>query len=57
MNAITIKIIEDEYLVPYVPADASTDDGIYYTDDRDDAIGTAVMLHGDNVKINFRRTH
>lgn len=40
----------DEFEVP-----APTRKEIYYTDDRDDAIGTAQMIHGKEVTCTFRR--
>lgn len=48
-NVTTIRINDfDEYEVP----DGSD---TYYTDDREDAIATARVIHGADVKITFRR--
>ena len=51
---ITFDRSIEEFRVPYTPDDPTTDDGIYYTDDGDDAEGTAKMMHGSNVKIRYR---
>ena len=41
----------DEYEVP-----APTTSELYFTDDRDDAIGTAKIIHGtDELTFSFRR--
>lgn len=43
----------DEFEVPTPTRDAP--DSIYYTDDKDDAIGTAKMILGDDVVCTFKR--
>lgn len=43
------KNVHDEFEVPCPSVEE-----IYYTDDRDDAIGTARMCHGDDVVCTFR---
>ncbi len=52
MIVIQVRLNDyDEYEVP-----APTTDELYFTDDRDDAIGTAKIIHGDdNVHCVFRR--
>lgn len=47
---VILKNDFDEYQVP--------DSGdFYYTDDRDDAVGTACEIYGADVQISFRRIH
>ncbi len=54
MQVILIKKNEyDEYEVPTPTEDAP--DSIYFTDDRDDAVGTAHMILGDNITCIFRK--
>lgn len=43
----------DEYEVPVPTPDAPQ--AIYYTDDKDDAIGTAKMILGDDIVCTFKR--
>lgn len=51
LTKITIRRNEfDEYEVPTPDVDH-----IYYTDDKDDAIGTAIAFHGTDVEITHRR--
>lgn len=50
MSRITIrKNVDGEFEVP-----APTKAELYFTDDKDDAIGTARMIHGDDVECVFR---
>jgi len=51
MNIILIK--KNEYGEFELPA--PTTDEIYFTDDQDDAIGTAKIIYGDNTECIFRR--
>lgn len=48
------KNIDGEYEVPDKFINALENDNIYYTDDREDAIGTAKAMHGADVEITIR---
>lgn len=50
----TIVILKNDYDEYQVP---ERDGEFYFTDDRDDAIGTACAIYGANVKVTFRRVH
>lgn len=52
MNVIVIKKNDhDEFEFPT----EANNTAIYYTDDKEDAIGTAKMVYGDDVVTLFRR--
>jgi hypothetical protein len=51
MEIILIK--KNEHGEFEVPAPTSAE--IYFTDDQDDATGTAKIIHGDNIHCLFRR--
>lgn len=48
------KNIHGEYEVPEKNPHPLENDCLYFTDDKDDAIGTAKMMHGDDVQCVFR---
>ena len=48
---ITIRYDGEEYRIP---GPDRTEAQACYTDDREDAIGTARAVYGENVKITFR---
>ena len=50
---ITIKI--DAYDEYRVPAPDGEERGAYYTNDKDDARGTAALMYHRKIKIAFRR--
>jgi hypothetical protein len=53
---ITIKYDGEEYRVPGVSTDKAQEEReSYYTDDREDAIGTGHYLHGKDVTFTIRR--
>jgi hypothetical protein len=52
MTKVTIK--KNDYDEYELPTEVGTE-AIYYTDDKDDAIGTAKLILGDDVEITFRR--
>ena len=54
MKCIIKRNDSDEYEVPTVIG-LSGSDAIYYTDDREDAIGTAELILGKDVEIKFVR--
>ena len=47
---VVIKICEGEYRVP---GPEHTEAQAYYTDDREDAVGTAKQVHGKDIEIHF----
>lgn len=50
-NKITITKTDDEFRVP---GPGKTESSAYYTDDREDAIGTARAMWGKDVQFSFR---
>ena len=54
MSIVTIKYSRqwEEY---QVPGPDGTEAQVCYTDDKDDAIGTAKAIYGGEVEIKFRR--
>lgn len=51
-KVVTIeKSLDGEYRVP---AEDGYENGAYYTDDREDAIDTAIHIYGANAQIKFR---
>ncbi len=53
-NKITIKF-DSEWGTYRVPGPDKTEAQAYYADDKEDAIGTAKAMHGEDVVIKFRR--
>lgn len=51
--AATVLVRKNEYGEYEVPA--PTPEEIYFTDDRDDALGTALIIHGDNASVKVAR--
>lgn len=51
---MVIRYDGEEYRVPSLDA---TEAGAYYTTDKEDAYGTAKLIHGKNVAITIRRVN
>ena len=51
---VTIKKLADWGDEYRVPSPDGTEAGAYYTDDKEDAINTARVMHGDDIVILFR---
>ena len=52
----TITILRASWGEYRVPGPKGTEAQAYYTDDRGDAIGTAQAIHGQDIKVKFKRT-
>ena len=52
MKTITIKVIDGEYQVPGKTARESE---VYFTDSKADAMGTCILIHGQDIKILIRK--
>lgn len=55
MNNVTILrcTAYNEYRVPSTKG-TKHEASAYYTDDREDALATAIAMHGENVEVKFR---
>lgn len=56
MAKITIRFNRD-YNEYRVPGKVNNEAQAYYTDDKEDAIDTAKLIHGEDVKITFRNVN
>ena len=52
MQTVIVTVEDGEYRVP---GPQQTEAQAYYTDDKQDAIGTAKAIYGQQVAIKFRR--
>ena len=56
MKTITIKKNDfDEFELLTPVASNEVGDGIYFTEDKEDAVGTAHYFFGDDIQVKFRR--
>lgn len=52
MKTVTIKILDGEYQVPGRTARLEE---VYFTNDRADAMATALLIHGKDITIKIKR--
>lgn len=55
MTSKTITILQASWGEYRVPGPKGTEAQAYYTDDREDAVGTAKAIYGQDTKVKFKR--